>query len=52
MQAMAGYMSFTGEPESPPTKCGVSVIDHAAGIAAALGLVAALFNAKRTGKRL
>jgi crotonobetainyl-CoA:carnitine CoA-transferase CaiB-like acyl-CoA transferase len=50
MQAMAGYMSFTGDPESPPTKCGVSVVDHAAGIAAALGLVAALFNAKRTGK--
>ena len=50
MQAMAGYMSFTGEPDGPPAKCGVSVIDHAAGIAAALGLVAALFNAKRTGK--
>lgn len=49
VQALAGYMSFTGEPDGPPTKCGVSVIDHAAGFAAALGLMAALFNAKRTG---
>ena len=49
MQALAGYMSFTGEPGGPPAKCGVSVVDHAAGLAAALGLVVGLFNAQRTG---
>lgn len=49
IQACAGYMSLTGEPDGPPTKCGISVVDHAAGIAAALGLVAGIFNAQRTG---
>jgi crotonobetainyl-CoA:carnitine CoA-transferase CaiB-like acyl-CoA transferase len=49
MQAMAGYMSVTGEPEGPPGKAGVSIIDFAGGYAAALGLVAALLEAKTTG---
>jgi len=49
MQAMAGYMSITGEPEGPPGKAGVSIIDFAGGYAAALGLVAALLEAKTTG---
>ncbi len=49
VQAMAGYMSVTGEPGGPPTKCGVSVIDFAGGIASALGLVSALYNARKTG---
>ncbi len=48
MQAYAGYMSMTGDPAGPPAACGVSVIDHAAGFAAALGLVAALYSAART----
>lgn len=50
MQAYAGYMSITGDPAGPPAACGVSVIDHAAGFAASLGLVAALHNAARTGQ--
>jgi crotonobetainyl-CoA:carnitine CoA-transferase CaiB-like acyl-CoA transferase len=49
MQAYAGYMSLTGDPAGPPATCGVSVIDHAAGFAAALGLVAALYSARATG---
>lgn len=49
MQAYAGYMSLTGDPSGPPVACGVSVIDHAAGFAAALGLVAALYSVKQTG---
>jgi crotonobetainyl-CoA:carnitine CoA-transferase CaiB-like acyl-CoA transferase len=50
MQAHAGYMSLTGDPQSPPATCGVSVIDHAAGFASALGLTSAVFAAERTGK--
>lgn len=50
MQAYAGYMSLTGDPQGPPATCGVSVIDHAAGFAAALGLTAAVFAADKTGK--
>lgn len=49
MQAFTGYMSMTGDPSAPPATCGVSVIDHAAGFAAALGLVAALYSAEKTG---
>ncbi len=50
MQATTGYMSMTGDPASPPAVCGVSVIDHAAGLAAALGLVAAISAARETGQ--
>jgi crotonobetainyl-CoA:carnitine CoA-transferase CaiB-like acyl-CoA transferase len=49
MQALTGYMSITGDPCGPPSACGVSFIDHAAGFAAALGMVSALYAAARTG---
>jgi crotonobetainyl-CoA:carnitine CoA-transferase CaiB-like acyl-CoA transferase len=50
IQAMTGYMSLTGDPAGPPAACGVSVIDHAAGLAAGLGLLAALASSKETGR--
>jgi crotonobetainyl-CoA:carnitine CoA-transferase CaiB-like acyl-CoA transferase len=49
MQAYTGYMSITGDPCGPPAACGVSFIDHAAGFAAALGIVTALYSVERTG---
>lgn len=49
VQAYAGYMSLTGGPNEPPTRSGVSLIDFAGGFAGALGLVAALVEAQRTG---
>ena len=49
IQAYAGYMSLTGEPEAPPAKCGVSIIDFAGGYASVLGLMIGLFDAQRTG---
>ena len=49
MQASAGYMSVTGEPDGPPTKCGVSVVDFAGGFAAAFGLMAGIFSSSKTG---
>ena len=49
VQASAGYMSITGEPGAPPAKCGVSVIDFAAGFAAAMGLLAGILAAQKTG---
>ena len=42
-------MSITGEPDGPPGKCGVSVIDFAGGYAAMLGLMVALYDAQRSG---
>jgi len=49
IQGYAGYMSVTGEPDGPPGKCGVSVIDFAGGYAAMTGLMVGLFDAQRTG---
>jgi crotonobetainyl-CoA:carnitine CoA-transferase CaiB-like acyl-CoA transferase len=50
MQAAIGYMSITGDPTGPPAACGVSFIDHAAGFAAAMGIVSALYAAQKTGR--
>lgn len=50
IQALAGVMSMTGEPDSPPGKAGISYVDHAAGLAAGLGVCAALLERARTGE--
>ena len=49
LQAMAGWMSLTGEPDAPPAKSGLSVVDFAAGLAAGYSLLAGLLAAQRTG---
>lgn len=49
VQGYAGYMAVTGEPDGPPGKCGISVIDFAGGYAAMVGLMVGLFDAQRTG---
>jgi crotonobetainyl-CoA:carnitine CoA-transferase CaiB-like acyl-CoA transferase len=49
IQGYAGYMAITGEPDGPPGKCGVSVIDFAGGYASMAGLMAALWDAQRSG---
>ncbi len=51
MQAEAGLMSLTGEPDSPPSRIGApSMIDHTTGLTAAVGILAALVQAKTSGK--
>jgi crotonobetainyl-CoA:carnitine CoA-transferase CaiB-like acyl-CoA transferase len=42
VQALSGVMSLTGEPDGPPGKAGISYVDHAGGLAAALAVTAAL----------
>lgn len=49
MQAEAGLMSLTGEPNGPPTRFGSSIIDYMSGITGALGLVACIMRARQTG---
>jgi crotonobetainyl-CoA:carnitine CoA-transferase CaiB-like acyl-CoA transferase len=50
-QGMAGLMSITGEgPGRPPVKVGPPLTDITAGILAAMGVVAALYDRDRTGK--
>ena len=50
IQGYAGYMAITGEPDGPPGKCGVSVIDFAGGYASVLGLMIGLWDAQRSGR--
>lgn len=50
MQAEAGYFSLTGEPDSPPARMGLSMIDYMTGVVMAFGLVSALHAAQRSGQ--
>jgi crotonobetainyl-CoA:carnitine CoA-transferase CaiB-like acyl-CoA transferase len=49
LQALAGWMSLTGDPSGPPTKSGISLVDYAGGYVAAMSLLAALHAARRDG---
>lgn len=50
MQAEAGYLALTGEPDGPPTRMGLSIVDYLTGITTAFALTAALLGALRTGR--
>ncbi len=50
VQAEAGWAALTGDPDGPPVKSGLSLVDYAAGVMAALALVAAVLDARRTGR--
>lgn len=49
VQGLAGWMSLTGEPDAPPTKSGLSVVDFASGYVAAASMLAAVHAARSTG---
>ncbi len=49
MQAEAGYFSLTGEPDTPPTRFGLSIVDLMTGLGLAYALLAALTSARATG---
>ena len=50
IQALAGYMSLTGEPGGPPVRSGVSVVDFATGLVSVVGLLSGLLRARETGR--
>ncbi|MEV0973533.1 CaiB/BaiF CoA transferase family protein [Microtetraspora glauca] len=49
LQGLAGWMDITGEPEGPPTKSGLSMVDYSGGFVAAISLLAGLHAARRDG---
>jgi len=49
MQAEAGYFSLTGEPNGPPARFGLSVVDYMSGLTMSFGLVSAVLSARSTG---
>jgi crotonobetainyl-CoA:carnitine CoA-transferase CaiB-like acyl-CoA transferase len=50
MQAEAGYLSLTGEPDGPPARFGLSIIDLMTGTTAAMALLAGLVEARASGR--
>jgi crotonobetainyl-CoA:carnitine CoA-transferase CaiB-like acyl-CoA transferase len=50
MQAEAGLMSLTGEPDGPPTRFGASMIDFMSGLTGIAGLLSCILRAKATGQ--
>ncbi|MFS8513053.1 MAG: CoA transferase [Planifilum fulgidum] len=50
IQALGGLMSITGSEKSGPVKVGVAIVDVLAGLYAALGILAALHERKRSGE--
>jgi crotonobetainyl-CoA:carnitine CoA-transferase CaiB-like acyl-CoA transferase len=49
MQAEAGYFSLTGDPDGPPARFGLSIVDLMSGLGLAYALLAALTSARATG---
>jgi crotonobetainyl-CoA:carnitine CoA-transferase CaiB-like acyl-CoA transferase len=49
LQALGGWMSLTGEPDGPPTKSGLSLVDYSGGLVAATAILAGLHAAARDG---
>jgi crotonobetainyl-CoA:carnitine CoA-transferase CaiB-like acyl-CoA transferase len=49
MQGLAGWMALTGEPDGPPTKSGLSLVDLSGGYVAALAILAGLWRSRRDG---
>ena len=52
LQGLAGWMSLTGEPDGPPTKSGLSLVDYTAGYVAALATISGIHAARRDGRGL
>jgi succinate--hydroxymethylglutarate CoA-transferase len=50
MQAEAGYFHLTGEPDSPPARFGLSMIDLTTGVVMGYALVAGIREAEQTGR--
>ncbi len=48
MQAFAGLMSVTGEPNQRPVRVGTSIIDMASGMWCVIGVLAALYDRRNT----
>jgi crotonobetainyl-CoA:carnitine CoA-transferase CaiB-like acyl-CoA transferase len=49
LQAYGGFMSVTGEPDAPPTRAGISVVDFGGGILGALALMIGVHRAQAHG---
>jgi succinate---hydroxymethylglutarate CoA-transferase len=49
VQAECGFLSMTGEPDGPPARFGLSMVDYMTGMTAAFALMCGLHAARATG---
>ena len=49
LQGLTGWMSLTGDPDGPPTKTGLSLVDYLGGVMGAFSLLAGVHQARRDG---
>ena len=49
IQGVAGWQSLTGEPDHPPMRSGLSLVDLSAGYVAAIAIMAGVWRARRVG---
>ena len=49
IQGYAGWMSLTGDPDGPPTKSGLSLVDFMGGFAAGIAILASLRQVELSG---
>ncbi len=50
MQAEAGHMSLTGDPDGTPERYGLSIVDLMTGLVACFALLAGIHSARETGR--
>lgn len=50
MQAECGFLDLTGEPDAPPARFGLSMVDYMTGALMACGVLAAVLRARETGE--
>jgi len=50
MQAEAGFYSLTGEPEGPPARFGLSMVDFMTGATTSTAVLAGILGARETGE--
>lgn len=50
MQAEAGLMSITGDPDAAPCRFGPSIVDYMTGLVGTVGLLSCIMRARQTGE--
>ena len=50
VQAETGYFSINGEPDAPPSRFGLSIVDYMAGYCLALAIVSGVLDARGSGQ--
>jgi succinate---hydroxymethylglutarate CoA-transferase len=50
MQAEAGYLSVTGEPDGPPARMGLSIVDFMTGLMTVFAMTSSIIGARTSGR--